>query len=145
VCLRLGPGDLGGPAGPDPPEHLEYDQLARSRVEDEHVEIADLPSIGVLDSARVDWSRGWVVPPPTTSRWFILTSNVLPARPLDDDSIHVRSHRMLERFRWAGPTVADMVAALLSPLEPPGGLGRRERTTMRFGHYDIRIEYLPDV
>jgi hypothetical protein len=50
---------------------------------------------------------------------------------------------MLERFRWAGPTVADMVAALLSPPHPPGGLGRRDWTTMRFGPYDIRIEYLP--
>jgi hypothetical protein len=97
----------------------------------------------IMEGARVDWPRGWAVPPPKTFRWFILSSNVLPTLPLNEDGIYVRSHRMLERFRWAGPTVADMVAALLSPPDPPGGLGRREWTTMRFGPYDIRIEYLP--
>jgi hypothetical protein len=99
----------------------------------------------ILDGARVDWPRGWAVPPPASFRWFILTSNVLPTLPLNDDGIYVRSHRMLARFRWAGPTVTDMVAALLSPPDPPGGLGRREWITMRFGPYDIRVEYLPPV
>ena len=78
----------------------------------------------ILDGARIDWPRGWVVPPPRTFRWFILTSNVLPTLRLNDDGIYVRSHRMLERFRWAGPTVADMVAAPAPSTRP----ARRPRT-----------------
>ncbi len=96
----------------------------------------------ILGEARVDWPHGWAVPPAATFRWFILTSNVLPTLPLDEDGVHVRSHRMLERFRWAGRTVADMVAALIRPPDPPRGLGQREWTTLRFGPYAIRIEHL---
>ena len=96
----------------------------------------------VSAGARVDWPRAWRVPTSATYKWFILTPNVLPTLPLDEDGITVRSHQMLQRFRWNGTRVSDMVAALLDPPAPPQGLGGTDWTTMRYGSYDVRIEYL---
>ena len=54
------------------------------------------------------------MPDDASYKWFILTPDILPAAPFDDAGVAIRWHQILAGFRWAGTTVADMVASLLN-------------------------------
>lgn len=95
----------------------------------------------IANGATVAWPHDWEIPSEARYHWFILTPNVLPIVPLDDDGIVVRSHQMLARMLRPGWSVADTVRLLRVPAPPPFG----ERTTwysLHYGPYDLRIEYV---
>ena len=96
----------------------------------------------IASGAHPHWPPGWTVPDDVAYRWFILTPNVLPALPLDDLGVPVRSHQILASFRWSGTSVADMVDALLNPPPPPPELSATEWVHARYGRYEVSVERL---
>ena len=88
------------------------------------------------------WPPGWKVPTDATYHWFIMTPSTLPALVLDDAGVPVRSHKVLDRFRWSGASVADMVEALSNPPPPPLELSATEWVHVRYGHFEVSIERL---
>lgn len=95
----------------------------------------------LANGAQPRWPPGWRLPGEIRYRWFILTPDVLPVVPLDDDGIIVRSHQLLERSPWSGSRVRDMVRALESPTPPPVGGGTTWRH-LRFGPFDVKAEFV---
>lgn len=129
VVWNIGPDGSAEVAGSERRAHAKRAQVAALRS-------------AIAGGAQPQWPPGWEVPSDATYRWFILTPDVLPALPLEDRGIVVRSHQMLERFRWAGDTVSDMVHALLDPPPPPIGLGSTDWINLRYGPFEVRVESL---
>jgi hypothetical protein len=100
--------------------------------------VSDLRA-AIAAGARPQWPRSLPVPDDATYTWFILTPNVLPALPLDDRGIAVRSHQMLASFRWQGEAVADMVDALMNPPPPPSGFDTTNWVHLRYGPFHVRV------
>lgn len=96
----------------------------------------------IAAGARPRWPVNWIVPDGATYRWFILTPSVLPALPLDDAGVPIRSHQILASFRWNGTAVGDMVDGLLNPPPPPPELSATEWVEARYGRYEVSVEAL---
>ena len=96
----------------------------------------------IVAGARPRWPANWIVPDDASYRWFILTPSVLPALPLDDAGVPIRSHQILASLRWNGTGVKDMVDGLLNPPPPPPELSATEWVDARYGRYEVSVEAL---
>lgn len=121
-----------------PDGSAEVNELER-RAHEKRQQVNELRD-AVTGGAAARWPSGWDVPAEAAYRWFILTPSILPALPLDEGDVPVRSHRALASFRWPGTAVADMVDTLLHPPEPPSGLSETEWVQLRFGQFEVSVE-----
>jgi hypothetical protein len=110
-----------------------------NRARQKRTQVLDLES-AIAGGARPRWPADWSIESDPIYRWFILTPSVLPAQPDQDGQIPIRSHQILERFRWPGTTVADMAEAVLHPPPPPAELVDMEWRTAKYGCYEISLE-----
>jgi hypothetical protein len=129
VVWNIGPDGSAEVAESERRAHEKREQVGRLRAD-------------VAGGALPKWPAGWDVPDDATYRWFILTPDVLPALPLEEDGIVVRSHQMLERFQWTGDRLGDMVRSLLDPPPPPKGLMTTDWITVPYGPFRVRVEWL---
>lgn len=110
-----------------------------NRAREKRTQVLELQA-AIARGARPRWPSGWSVGSGPIYRWFILTPSVLPAQPDQDGGVPIRSHQILERFRWPGTTVADMAEAVLNPPPPPPELVEMEWRTARYGRYEVSLE-----
>ena len=71
-------------------------------------------------------------------RWFILTRDVLPLGPTEDDIV-IRSHQVLAWMLRSDSTITDLFELLDSPPTPPEPLDILHESTIRYG--DISVSW----
>jgi hypothetical protein len=110
-----------------------------NRAREKRSQVGELQA-AMSQGALPRWPPGWSVGSDPIYCWFIVTPSVLPAQPDQDGGVPIRSHQILERFRWRGTRVTDMVDAFLNPPPPPPELVQMEWRTAKYGRYEISLE-----
>lgn len=71
-----------------------------------------------------------------STRWYVLSRDVLPLGPPPDDII-IRSHQVLAWMLRSNSTLDELVRLLDDPPTPPAQLAALQSTRMKFGAYTI--------
>lgn len=87
-------------------------------------------------TATPRWPAGWPDTSAYSTRWYVLTRDVLPLSPPPDDII-VRSHQMLAWMLKSASTLEELVGLLDNPPTPPTELATLHSASLKFGSYII--------
>ena len=87
-------------------------------------------------TARAEWPPGWPDITGFRTRWYVLTRDVLPLAPVEDEIV-LRSHQMVDQMLPTGASLEDLVGLLDDPPVPPEELTELREARIKFGQYLI--------
>jgi hypothetical protein len=109
---------------------------AHAKASEKQAQIARYRRHLAAGTATPRWPSGWPDTTAFSTRWFVLTGDVLPVgMPYGD--VAVRSHQMLAWMLRAGTTFDDLLDLLDRPPSPPEQLATLQTARTKFGRYTI--------